>query len=120
MTNGVQDQFFFNLHDSTQGLHRKLAPGLSARIFTGERVMLSVVRLEPNAEGTEHHHPEEQWGVLLKGDGVRVQGGEKVTVRAGDFWHTPGNVPHTFKAGAEGATILDIFTPPREKYRFAG
>ncbi len=30
----------------------------------------------------------------------------------GDFWRTPGNVPHTMRAGADGCRVLDIFSPP--------
>lgn len=111
---------FFNLHDPSQGIARELAPGLSTRIFSGEHAMLSVVRLDPDAEGTLHHHPEEQWGVMLEGSGVRTQGGEQVAVSAGDFWRTPGNMPHTMRAGPEGCTVLDVFSPPREDYRKPG
>ena len=111
---------FYNLDDLTQGLPRDLAPGLSTRIFVGDRSMLSVVRFEPNAEGQIHSHPEEQWGVLLEGSGVRIQGGEEFSVQAGDFWRTPGDVLHGFRAGSDGARVLDIFSPPREAYRKAG
>ena len=45
--------------------------------------MLSIVTLAPYAEGSLHSHPEEQWGVMLDGDGVRLQGGQEVAVRAG-------------------------------------
>ena len=111
---------FFNLKDPAQGIRRELAPGITTRIFPGEQAMLSVVRLEPHAEGKMHHHPEEQWGVLLEGSAVRVQGDEEVAVETGDFWRTPGNVPHTIKAGPSGAVVLDIFSPPREEYRKPG
>jgi unsaturated pyranuronate lyase len=111
---------FYNLHDLSQGIRRDLAPGLSTRIFVGDRSMLSVVNFAPNAEGQVHSHPEEQWGVLLEGSGVRLQGGGEFSVKAGDFWRTPGNVPHGFKAGSDGARVLDIFSPPREAYRKAG
>ncbi len=111
---------FFNLDDQNQGLFRQLAPGLTTRIFAGDQAMLSVVAFEPNAEGTLHHHPEEQWGVMLEGDGIRTQGDEEIAVKAGDFWRTPGGVPHTLKAGANGARVLDVFSPPRAEYRKAG
>ena len=111
---------FYNLHDLTQGMHRDLSPGLNARIFVGDRSMLSVVSFEPNAEGQNHSHPEEQWGVLLEGSGVRIQGEEEFSVKAGDFWRTPSNMLHGFKAGSSGARVLDIFSPPREAYRKAG
>lgn len=110
----------FNLDDDTQGIHRTLAEGITTRIFPGQNVMLSVVHIAPHSAGTMHSHPEEQWGVLLKGECVRVQGGEEIAMKAGDFWCTPGGVPHTVRTGASGATILDIFSPPREEYRKAG
>lgn len=111
---------FHHLDDLTDGLFRELAPGLTTRIFSGEHAMLSVVSFEPNSEGTIHQHPEEQWGVLLEGSAIRVQGDEEIPVRKGDFWRTPGNVPHTMRAGAEGAKVLDIFSPPRPEYKKPG
>ena len=111
---------FHTLSDPSDGLFRELAPGLTTRIFAGEQAMLSVVTLAPNSEGVMHHHPEEQWGVLLEGSAIRFQGGEEIPVKKGDFWRTPGNVPHTMRAGPEGARVLDIFSPPRPEYKKAG
>ncbi|MBY0338796.1 MAG: cupin domain-containing protein [Acetobacteraceae bacterium] len=111
---------FHNLDNPEDGLFRELAPGLTTRIFAGEQAMLSVVTIAPNTLGTMHHHPEEQWGVLLDGTAVRIQGGEEIPVKKGDFWRTPGGVPHTMRAGPEGARVLDIFSPPRPEYRKAG
>ena len=110
----------FNINNMEQGIPRKLGEGLSTRIFPGDQAMLSVVRIAPHSTGTPHSHPQEQWGVLLEGEGVRTPDGEDVPVKAGDFWRTPGGVPHTFRAGPSGATVLDVFAPPREEYRKAG
>ncbi len=111
---------FFNLSDPEQGIARQLTEGVSTRVFPGEQAMLSLVTIEPNAEGRLHSHPEEQWGVMLEGEGVRLQDGVEVAVKKGDFWRTPGGVPHSFRAGPSGATVLDVFAPPREEYRQAG
>lgn len=111
---------FFNLSDPDQGISRQLAEGIATRVFAGEQAMLSVVRFEPNAEGRIHSHPEEQWGVMIEGSGVRIQDGREVPVRAGDFWRTPGGVSHGLRAGPSGATVLDVFAPPRQEYRQAG
>ena len=67
------------------------------RIFAGEQAMLSVLTLAPNAKGKVHSHPEEQWGIMLEGDGVR-----------------------TLKAGPKGGPALDVFAPPRDEYRKPG
>ena len=110
----------FNLNDDDQGIHRKLAEGITTRIFAGAEVMISVVRVEPSTAGKLHSHVEEQWGVLLEGECVRIQGEEEVAMKAGDFWHTPSGVRHTIRTGDSGAVILDIFAPPREEYKQPG
>ncbi|QXM23760.1 cupin domain-containing protein [Elioraea tepida] len=115
-----QREEFHNLDHPEDGLLRELAPGISTRIFAGEHAMLSIVTIAPSTEGQLHQHPEEQWGVLLEGSAVRIQGGEEIPVRKGDFWRTPGGVPHTMRAGPEGAKVLDIFSPPRPEYRIPG
>jgi len=116
----MSKQHFFNIDDMSQGIARTLADGLETRIFPGENVMLSVVRIGPDKSGVEHSHPQEQWGVLLEGSGVRTQDGVEHAVAVGDFWQTPGHMTHSFRAGAEGAVVLDVFSPPREEYRQAG
>ncbi len=116
----MNQQHFFNIGDMSQGIARTLADGLETRIFPGENVMLSVVRIGPDKSGVEHSHPQEQWGVLLEGSGVRTQDGVEHAVAAGDFWQTPGHMTHSFRAGVEGAVVLDVFSPPREEYQQAG
>ena len=112
--------WMFKLHGDTRGIPRKLAEGITTSIFPGQQGMLSVVRVEPNSTGTVHSHPDEQWGVLLEGRCTRIQAGEEVEAKAGDFWCTPGGVMHGIRTGKSGAVILDIFSPPREEYRKAG
>jgi unsaturated pyranuronate lyase len=99
-----QKDEFHNLDNPADGLFRELASGVTTRIFSGEQAMLSVVMLAPHAQGSA----------------IRVQGDEEIPVRKGDFWRTPGNVPHTMRAGPDGARVLDIFSPPRPEYKKAG
>jgi len=82
--------------------------------------MLSVVQLEPGSQSEVHSHPPEQWGVIIAGSGVPIQDGVEHPETIGDFWRTPGDVPHAFRAGPDGAKVLDIFSPPRDEYRTAG
>ena len=112
--------WFFNINNMEQGIPRKLGEGLSTRIFPGDQAMLSVVRIAPHSTGTLHSHPQEQWGVLLEGELVRIQGGEEVAMKAGDFWRTPGGVEHSVRTGDAGAVVLDFFAPPRDEYRKPG
>ena len=116
----MSNKNFYNLNDMSQGIARGLTEGLNARVFPGEQAMISVVNIEAGHKGKLHSHAEEQWGLLLKGSGTRTQGGEEIEVRQGDFWCTPGHVEHTFQAGPDGATVFDVFAPPREDYKKAG
>jgi quercetin dioxygenase-like cupin family protein len=116
----MRPENFFHLDDPDGGIQRELAPGLSTSIYPGDHAMLSVVRIAPHSKGSLHHHPEEQWGVCLEGSGIRFQGDEKVMIKTGDFWRTPGGVPHTMEAGADGMVVLDVFAPPRKEYEKPG
>ena len=109
---------FHNLREG--GIVRQLAPGISARIFPGVNAMLSVVTLEPHSVSPVHSHPNEQWGVCLEGEWIRIQDGVEHHVKAGDFWQTPPHVPHGGRTLDQRCVVLDIFAPPREEYRQPG
>ncbi len=111
---------FFNIDRPDGGIPRELAAGITTSVFAGDQAMISVVEIAPGAAGTLHDHPEEQWGLCLAGSGTRTQGGVAVEVGAGDFWRTPGGVPHTIVAGEDGMRVLDIFAPPRKAYTVPG
>ena len=111
---------FFNIDDMSQGIVRTLTDGITTRIFPGEKSMVSVVRIEPNAVGAIHSHPQEQWGLMLEGSAVRIQDGEEIKVKKGDFWVSPGGIEHGVIGGPDGAVILDVFSPPREEYTRPG
>ena len=112
--------YFFNINALERGIHRKLTDGMEAHIFPAEQSMASVVVIEPNAVGTIHSHPQEQWSVLIKGGGTRIHDGEQIPVKEGDFWVAPGNCEHGIIGGPEGAVIVDIFAPARPEYTKPG
>ena len=115
-----QKDFFHSIDDLDTGIKRVLGNGISTRIFCGEEAMLSVVTIEPNAKGKIHSHPQEQWGFLIEGYGIRIQGGEQIVIKKGDFWQTPGDVDHGIIGGPNGAKVLDVFSPPRDEYKTSG
>jgi quercetin dioxygenase-like cupin family protein len=111
-------EWFHNLREG--GIPRTLASGIRARVFPGTHVMLSVVEIEPWSESPVHAHPNEQWGVCLEGEWIRIQDGVEHPVKAGDFWETAPNVPHGGRALGRRCVVLDVFAPPRDDYRRAG
>ena len=115
-----QKDNFYNINELYRGIQRQLGKGLKTSIFIGEQAMISIVEIEPNSEGKIHSHPEEQWGFMLEGSGFRIQGGEKIKIKKGDFWLTPGGILHGMEAGQSGMIVIDIFAPPRESYQVRG
>ena len=92
-------------------------PGVHIRTCAAERMMLSLVDLEPHAVVQEHSHPHEQVGMLLEGRAVFFIGGEEKTLQPGEMYRIPGGVKHRVVVLDRPARALDIFYPVREDYR---
>lgn len=114
----MQEKWYFKSRN--EGLARKLQDGVTAHIFFGNNLMLSLAEIAPHTTSIIHSHPEEQWGYLLEGECVRIQNAEEIAMKAGNFWYTPPNTPHGVRTGEAGAKILDIFSPPRKPYTKPG
>jgi len=87
--------------------------GVLARTVQAAHISMAVVELSPNSVVPEHHHHNEQLGIVLKGSMVFTIGGERRELVAGDTYNIPGNVPHDVVAGPEGAVAIDVFSPVR-------
>ncbi len=96
---------------------KTLAPEVTAKIASGEKLMLSLVTLGPDAVVPMHAHPHEQMGLMVSGTMDLTIAGETRRMSGSDMYLVPGGVPHSVKAGPEGAVALDAFSPPREEYR---
>ncbi|MHB1026105.1 MAG: cupin domain-containing protein [Desulfobacteria bacterium] len=96
---------------------RVLAPGVTAKIASGEKMMLSLVTLAPNAVVPTHSHPHEQMGLMVSGTMEFTIAGETRVFSGNEMYFVPGGVPHSAKGGPRGAVALDAFSPPREEYR---
>ncbi len=87
--------------------------GVYGRVVTGERMTLAAVELEPNVAVPEHHHENEQLGMVLQGSLTFTIGGSKRELHAGDTYSIPSHTPHDAVAGPEGCTVVDVFVPVR-------
>jgi quercetin dioxygenase-like cupin family protein len=93
-----------------------LADGYLARAVHGRQLTLAVVEVEPGAVLPEHQHVNEQLGIVITGSVVFRVGSETKTVEAGGIWRIPSETPHTVTGGAEGAVVVDIFSPARDDW----
>jgi quercetin dioxygenase-like cupin family protein len=92
-------------------------PGVHIRTCAAEKMMLSVVDLEPHSVVEEHAHPHEQVGMVLRGRATFFIGGEQKTLEPGDLYRIPGQVRHKVVALDEPVRALDVFYPVRDEYR---
>ena len=91
--------------------------GIGGRALHGTAVTLGVIELEPDAALPEHHHVNEQLGVVVSGSIEMTIGGETRMLGPGETWTIAPDVPHTGRAGTDGAVVIDVFSPPREDWR---
>ncbi len=88
---------------------------LDRRLITGERLMLAHVYLKKGCVVPKHAHENEQLTYILEGAlkfWIGEDGGEVITVRAGEVLHIPSNIPHKAEA-LEDTLDVDVFAPPR-------
>ena len=94
-----------------------LMEGLRVRPVNGERITLAIFELDPGTAMPEHRHPNEQVGVVVRGEFTFTIGGETRLRKPGDMWVIPPGVPHSVdRAGKAGCTIVESFSPPRDDW----
>ncbi len=96
---------------------KQLAPGVTAKTFWGDKMLVSLVEFEPNAVVPMHSHPHEQTGTVLEGEMSLTIAGETRLLRPGQLYVIPGGVQHAATAAAY-CKVLDVFSPVREEYKY--
>ncbi len=105
--------------DAEQLTGHEFRPGLTLRTAWLENMLLSNIDLLPNAVIPAHQHPQEQISVILSGEVTMTIAGETRLLKPGDICLVAGNVEHGGLAGAEGARMIDIFSPVRPELQFS-
>lgn len=91
-------------------------PGARMQGVVGTSLHANRVYMDPGAEVPEHSHANEQLGCVLAGDCTLFIQGQEHHLTAGMVFAIPPGVPHAVRAGANGCTVIDFFTPPRDDY----
>lgn len=95
------------------GQHLRLSV-LTAAEETDGRHDLSDVTLAAGAGTPLHLHTGYEERIWVVDGSLTVWSGpDAFTLRSGDFYTVPMNVPHTIKAGPDGARSLNITSPGR-------
>jgi len=91
--------------------------GVVVRALHSEHVTFGVVELDADVDRPEHSHVNEQIGVLVSGSLMLRIGDESRTMGPGELWRIPANLPHSGRAGPEGAVAVEAFGPAREDWQ---
>lgn len=105
-----------NLRTIDEVRFQKLWEGISGRIVEGEQITLAVVEFEPNGIVPTHQHPNEQMGMVIRGEVTFRVGDEERTFGPGGTWRIPSDTPHGANVGPDGASVIDVFHPIRDDW----
>ncbi|MBD3176184.1 MAG: cupin domain-containing protein [Armatimonadia bacterium] len=91
-----------------------IAPGVLLKNL-GQSENMNVLHwdIDDGAAVPLHHHPEEQFGYVIKGGFRMFIGDDEAELHAGDGYFIPSNVPHRFVALGQTEAI-DVFSPVRQ------
>src|SRR3954462_8889487 len=94
----------------------KVWEGVIAHAVQGKEATLAALELAPGTNVPEHHHVNEQTGILLRGSLRFRIGDETKDLVPGSTWVIPADVPHSVDAGPDGAFLVELFAPPRDDW----
>jgi quercetin dioxygenase-like cupin family protein len=87
-----------------------------ARVVESELITLAVVEIPPGGLVPAHRHPNEQVGLCLAGSLRFTIGPETRECGPGGMWRIHADVPHEVHAGADGAVVVEAFSPVRSDW----
>lgn len=96
---------------------QQLFEGYLARVVHGEELTFAVVEVDAGADLPEHHHANEQLGMVIRGSLLFRIGDEEREVGPGGTWQIASDTPHSARGGPHGAVVIDVFAPPREDWK---
>ncbi len=109
----------------------QLYPGVSAKMYWGHGALVSIAELEPNAEISKEVLPANRFVFVMEGDIQQMIGNEYVEMTSRkreapdgihaatprvDFVYLEEGDNNALKAGAQGARIMEMYSPVRADY----
>ena len=74
---------------------------------------MAIIDVDAGVDVPSHHHANEQLGFVLRGSIVMNVDGEERELQVGETYVIHADVPHQARGGRGGATVVDVFSPPR-------
>jgi quercetin dioxygenase-like cupin family protein len=93
---------------------KQVTPAITGRSFGGRQLSAARFELAPGAEVPSHAHDSEEFGHILAGSLTVRFDDQELTLHEGDSFLIPGGSTHRATALAEGCTLLESYSPPRD------
>jgi quercetin dioxygenase-like cupin family protein len=94
----------------------EVLPGISIKtVCSGRSTLMTEFRLKAGSMLSEHSHPHEQTGYLVKGRMKLYIDGAGRELGPGDSWCVAGGLPHRAEI-REDSVAIEVFSPAREDY----
>jgi quercetin dioxygenase-like cupin family protein len=88
-------------------------PGVRRQAFTTRQATVTRYTFAPGATFPLHSHPQEQITLIEAGSVEMTIAGEPLEIETGGWSVVEGEIEHGITAGADGATVIAIVSPPR-------
>ena len=96
---------------------KQLLPGIKLKAVFGEKTMITIFNLEPNAVIPAHKHPNEQITYVVEGEMEFTLEGKTKVLKAGDGVVVPANQEHGALVLSKPTKVIDAWYPMREDYK---
>lgn len=100
--------YFGSLGDMKEQI---LFEGVRAKSVQNGEIMLSFIELDAGVVVPAHEHRYAQMGMILNGTLEMQIGVESKTLKNGDFFKIPPNIPHGAKSYEENVKLIECYFP---------
>jgi quercetin dioxygenase-like cupin family protein len=92
-------------------------PGITRQVVDGERLSMVRYVYQPGTFFPEHHHPAEQFTLVISGHIEFTVAGETITLQAGESAIIPSGIPHSARViGGQTVETFNALSPRRDQH----
>src|SRR5688500_15905683 len=92
-------------------------PGITRQVVDGERQSMVRYVYQPGTVFPQHHHPEEQFTLVISGQIEFTVAGDTITLQAGDSAIIPSGIAHGARVvGDQTVETYNALSPRRDQH----
>ncbi len=96
---------------------KQILKGITLRVISGDKTMMTFFEFEPNAVIPSHKHPHEQITYIIEGEMEFMVEGETRILKKGESVVILSNQEHSARMVDKPTKAVDAWYPVREDYK---